>query len=161
MEKLLTKEIERKARKLANTVAASSGYPIYGFEYKNIILKACRKSVIDGFPLQDYFLGEIPTGDKSGVLAFFENITEYGMGENYNPNAHEIIFWCPYNSQIAIPHAMCNDGIGDYDEERENCFEAVYRLDHPQKGRRIIPKIKSRIDFELRHIKRLFGNFRR
>ena len=68
MEKQLTKEIERKARKLANTVAASSGYPTYGFEYKNIILKACRKSIIDGFPLQDYFLGEIPMGDKSGVL---------------------------------------------------------------------------------------------
>lgn len=160
MEKQLTKEIERKARKLANTVAASSGYPTYGFECKNIILKACRKSIIDGFPLQDYFLGEIPMGDKSGVLAFFENIAEYGMGEDYNPNAHEIIFWCPYNSQIAIPHAMCNDGIGDYNEERENCFEAVYRLEYPQKGRRIIPKIRSRIYFELLRIKRLFRNMR-
>ena len=37
------------------------------------------------------------------------------MGENYNPDAHEIIFRCPYDNQIAIPHAMCNDGIGDYD----------------------------------------------
>ena len=64
-------QIEHRARELANTVAASSGYPTHGYEYKNIILKACRKSVIDGFPLRNYFLGEIPTGDKSGVIAFF------------------------------------------------------------------------------------------
>lgn len=108
-------QIEHRTRELANTVAALSGYPTHGYEYKNIILKACRKSVIDGFPLQDYFHGEVPYGDKEGMLAFFENIAEYGMGENYNPDAHEIIFRCPYDSQIAIPHAMCNDGIGDYD----------------------------------------------
>ncbi len=160
MGKQLTKEIEYKARELANTVAASSGYPTHGFVYKYIILKACRKSVIDGFPLQDYFLGEIPAGDKNGILAFFENIAEYGMGKNYNPDAHEIIFLCPYNGKIAVPHTMCNDGIGDYEEKRENCFEAVYRLEHPQNGKRIIPKIKSRIDFELRHIRRYFRNVR-
>lgn len=45
-------QIEHRARELANTVAALSGYPTHGYEYKNIILKACRKSVIDGFPLQ-------------------------------------------------------------------------------------------------------------
>lgn len=133
---------DEKAQELAGVVAASSKLELsstdeddFKFIFEQIILKACRKSLIDGFPLQDYSLGEIPSGDKTGVLAYFENTEEYGMGENYNPNAHEIIFWCPYDSKIAVPYALCNDGIGDYIEERPNCFEAVYRIDYPQKGK--------------------------
>ncbi len=162
---------EHKARQLADIVAASSGLPPYGFEYEKIILKACRKSLIDGFPLQDYSLGEVPYGDKTGVLAYFENIAEYGMGENYNPKAHEIIFWCPYNRRIAVPNTMCNDGCGDYNEERPTCSEAVYQIEYPQKGRRFIHKIIGKILFNYyrhiyrhiwtikRHTKNFFGRY--
>lgn len=150
MEKQLTKEIERKAWELAKKIAASSGYPTHGYEYKNIILKACRKSVIDGFPLQDYFLGEVPYGDKEGILAHFENIAEFGTGENYNPEAHEIVFWCPHNGKIAVPHTLCDD-MGFYNEPRRNCFDAVYRIEHPQRSRRIIRHIIPKIRFYLRN----------
>jgi len=152
-------KFEHKARQLADIVAASSCLPPYGFEYEKIILKACRKSLMDGFPLQDYLLGEVPYGDKTGVLAYFENIAEYGMGENYNPNAHEIIFWCPYNRRIAVPNTMCNDGIGDYNEERSTCSEAVYRIECPQKSRWLIRRIIGKIECRLWHIKRHIRSF--
>lgn len=119
-ERKLTAEVERKARELANTVAASSSSDEGGFDYEQIILKACRKSVIDGFPLQDYFLWEVPNSDKTGVLVYFENINE----------------------------------------KRGNCFDAVYRLEHPQKGRRTIRKIIPKIvfNFRPRPYKRYFEN---
>lgn len=174
MKKQLTQEIERKARELAKTVAASSNLPgkilptepndedydeEYEFFYRDIILKVCRKSVMDGFPLQDFFLGEVPYGDNTGILAYFENIAEFGMGENYNPEAHEIVFWCPYKSKIAVPYTLCGD-MGLYNEKRRNCFDAVYRIEHPQKSRRIIQNIIPKIRFYLRNrpYKRYFEN---
>ena len=172
MKKQLKQEIERKAQELANTVAASSNLMPYTddeddddmFVYEQIIMKACRKSVIDGFPLQDYCLGEVPYGDKTGILAYFDNIAEYGMGENYNPNAHEIVFWCPYNSEIAIPHTLCcSSGIGLFNEKRKNCFDAVYQLEKPQKGRRVIRNNISRITFyfQHRHLMRYYRNLKK
>ena len=134
---LLTNEIENKAQALAAKVAASSGYAWKnGIEPKTreIILKASRRSIVDGFPLEEYRLDEIPYSDKFGSIAFFVNIAESGTGENYDPNAHEIIFRCEHNSNIAVPCALCSDGSGDFHERRDNCFNAVYQRESPQKS---------------------------
>lgn len=136
---LLINEIENKAQALAAKVAASSGYAWgNGIEPKTreIILKASRRSIVDGFPLDEYLLDEIPYSDRNGSIAFFVNIAESGVGtgENYNPNAHEIIFWCEHNSYIAVPCALCNDGSGDFHEQRDNCFNAVYQRESPQRS---------------------------
>ena len=140
MKTQLTQEIELKARKKAETIAKSSSVEIVDptnddmflsdkilSDYE-VILRACRKSVLDGFPLDKYCLREIPCIEEGCAIAYFNKIDEYGMGENYNPNAHEIIFVCDENKDVAVPYTTCNDGKGVYIEECADCFKAVYLI---------------------------------
>lgn len=95
-----------------------------------IIVKACRRSVIDGFPLEEYFfLYEEPIGINC-TAAHFAEIDEYDFevsdidNPNVNPDAHEIVFFCFEDDDIAIPWKPC-DGGACY-KKSANCFEAVY-----------------------------------
>ncbi len=96
-----------------------------------IIVKACRRSVIDGFPLEEYFfLYEEPIGINC-TAAHFVEIDEYDFFEvrdflnpDVNPNAHEIVFFCFEDENVAIPWKPC-DGGTCY-KKQANCFEAVY-----------------------------------
>lgn len=139
MNTQLTQEMEQKARAMVVTVAKSaSGVEIVDQTNDDLflsdgtlsdfglLLRACRKSVLDGFPLDEYCLIEVPCIEKGYAVAYFDKIGEYGTGENYNPNAHEIIFVCSEDEDVAVPYTSCNDGKGVYIEERANCFEAVY-----------------------------------
>ena len=137
MKTLLSQETEEKARKMAETVAKSSSVEIDNLisddmflsngalSYYGIILRSCRRCVIDGFPLEEYFLDEIPCIGIDYVVAYFENINEFGTEKNYNPKAHEKIFVCEEDKNVAVPYSTCNDGRGLYIEQRANCFEAV------------------------------------
>ncbi len=137
MKTLLSQETEEKARKMAEIVTKSSSVETGNLtsdslflsdgtlSYYGIVLRSCRRCVIDGFPLEEYFLDEIPYIGNDYVVAYFENINEFGTGENYNPKAHEIIFVCEEDKNVAVPYSTCNDGRGLYIEERADCFEAV------------------------------------
>ena len=108
LETIISAEIERKSFKLA--------------------LEILRNSIgIDNFPLHDYAMGEIASVTDEYMIMYFENKYEYGMGENYNPNAREIVFQCFFGNPVAVPYRMCNNGSGDYIEERNNCFDALYK----------------------------------
>ncbi len=147
MNTQLNQEKEMKARKMAEMIVKSSLAETVDttndelfLSNKNrryrllsdygLILRACRKSVLDGFPLDEYFLIETPCIEKGYVVAYFDKIDEYGVGDNYNPNAHEIIFLCREDEDVAVPYTECNDGKCVYIEERTDCIEAVYLRGH-------------------------------
>ena len=85
----ITYEIERKAAELALEIIKSNKN-IKIIEVKNIteedvrvflsLLAVCRKAVIDGFPLQDYFLEEIPSITNEYMIIYFANKYECEIG---------------------------------------------------------------------------------
>ena len=89
---------------------------------RQMLFMICRRAVIDKFPLDEFFIFEIPLQDKDfWVFVFFG--LEYNRE---NPSANEfrqIDFWI-YSSKkhpnkfIVSPAAL--------EEEKKNCFEAVY-----------------------------------
>lgn len=135
-ETVISAEIEKKASELAvevikNSIGKNNIIDMNNIDWSDLrahqcLISACRKAAIDDFPLDDYKMGEIPSVTDEYMLMYFENKYEYGMGEKYNPNAHEIIFQCFFGNPVAVPHRMCNNGDGDYIEERNNCFDALY-----------------------------------
>lgn len=137
----LPDELEKAAAELAEKLTLDCGYapsPTDEDEYDeyeytyNLIIKVCRKSLIDGFPIEDYANWEVPYGDEDGVLMSFVNKNEWGTGENYNPKCRCIDFWCQRDFDIAIPLGMA------YIPEEfpkwnnvpfETCGEAIYYAD--------------------------------
>lgn len=116
---------------IANVIATNSNVSLNTDPlFYQIILKAVRKSIKDGFPINKYRLGEVPVSNMDHMVAYFHNIAELNTR-----SMHEIIFICQNNSDKAIPYALCNDGDGDYIEERENCFSAVFQTEKPQQGK--------------------------
>lgn len=89
---------------------------------KRAFVKICKRAVMDNFPLNEFFIFEIPVCDKNfWVFVFFGQ--EYNK-ENPNQNEfRQIDFWI-YTSKkrpnkvIVTPTAL--------EEEKVNCFEAVY-----------------------------------
>lgn len=107
----LSEKLENAAAELAKKIAADNGYypddtdeddDEYEHAY-NLICKVCRKSLIDGFPIEDYEILEAPYSDSDGVLICWINKKEWGTGESYNPQCHRIDFWCQRDFDIAIP----------------------------------------------------------
>lgn len=107
----LSEKLEKAAAEFAKKIAADNGYypddtdeddEEYEYAY-NLICKVCRKSLIDGFPIEDYEIWEIPYGDNDGTLMCWVNKKEWGIGENYNPECRCINFWCQRDFDIAIP----------------------------------------------------------
>jgi len=121
----------------------SRNFMKYGLEYyeaaifdfkaelllKESLLKVCRKCIIDDFPLQDYYLFEIPYGDSNGCFMDFVHSAEYDSHHSKpkeNDCIHEIDFWCGYNSKLAIPQGtdkICSQFDCD------TCQDAVYKAD--------------------------------
>lgn len=91
------------------------------------LMSACRKAVIDNFPLKNYVLTEIPSVEEEYMIMYFDEPGGYRTAQNYDPNAYEIVFQCFYGKPVAIPLRMINNGRGDEMTERENCFEAAQR----------------------------------
>lgn len=89
---------------------------------RKAFVKICKRAVMDNFPLNEFFIFEIPVCDKNfWVFVFFGQ--EYNK-ENPNQNEfRQIDFWI-YTSKkrpnkvIVTPAAL--------EEEKANCFEAVY-----------------------------------
>jgi len=93
---------------------------------KEMLLKVCRKSLQDNFPLEDYFLWEIPYEDKNGWIMCFVNLNDFincHQLHKEDTKIREIDFWCPYNSRTAIPQ-----GLDNYSNlyNCETCFDAIY-----------------------------------
>ena len=89
---------------------------------RQMLFKICRRAVIDNFPLNEFFIFEIPVCDRDfWVFVFFG--LEYNR-ENPNQNEfRQIDFWIYSskkrpNKMIITPAAL--------DKEKKNCFEAVY-----------------------------------
>lgn len=137
LETIISAEIERKSFKLAleilrNSIGINQIINLNNIDWCDLqthqcLISACRKAAIDNFPLHDYAMGEIASVTDEYMIMYFENKYEYGMGENYNPNAREIVFQCFFGNPVAVPYRMCNNGSGDYIEERNNCFDALYK----------------------------------
>lgn len=93
-----------------------------GKRERKAFVKICKRAVMDNFPLNEFFIFEIPVCDKNfWVFVFFG--LEYNK-ENPNQNEfRQIDFWI-YTSKkrpnkiIVTPAAL--------EEEKANCFEAVY-----------------------------------
>lgn len=89
---------------------------------RKAFVKICKRAVMDNFPLNEFFIFEIPVCYKNfWVFVFFGQ--EYNK-ENPNQNEfRQIDFWI-YTSKkrpnkiIVTPAAV--------EEEKVNCFEAVY-----------------------------------
>lgn len=92
---------------------------------KEMLLKVCRKCLLDKFPLEDYYLFEIPYSDQYGWIMDFVNREEYESCHKSEADIkiHEIDFWCPFDKKLAIPQGLDNNS-NQYD--CNNCFEALY-----------------------------------
>ena len=90
---------------------------------RRMFLKVCHRAIVDKFPLDEFFIFEIPLSRKDfWVFSFFE--LEYKSKKNFTPgDFRQIDFWI-YKSKkrkskfIVSPVAL--------DTEKGNCFEAVY-----------------------------------
>lgn len=134
----LPDEIEKATAELAKKIAEDNGYypdptdedkyDDYEYAY-NLIIKVCRKSLIDGFSIEDYEIWEIPYGDEDGTLMCWVNKNEWGTGENYNPKCRCIDFWCQRDFDIAIPLKLVYmpyaDNVAD-SVPFATCGEAIY-----------------------------------
>lgn len=89
---------------------------------KRMFVKICRRAVIDDFPLDEFFIFEIPVCDSDfWVFVFFG--LEYNRENPSQNEFRQIDFWI-YSSKkrpnkfIVTPATL--------DKEKKNCFEAVY-----------------------------------
>lgn len=84
----------------------------------NALMSACRKAVIDKFPLQNYYIAEIPVSGDITIIVFAEN-ERYGK--------HEITFECSICKSIAEPQQYCLDEYGGtFIADCTNCYDAFY-----------------------------------
>lgn len=93
---------------------------------KEMLLKVCRKSLQDSFPLEEYMLWEIPYHDKNGWTICFVHKEDYFNCHRLNKKdtpIREIDFWCPHNALKAIPQGL-DKNSNQYD--CQSCFDAVY-----------------------------------
>ena len=62
---------------IANVIATNSNVSLNTDPlFYQIILKAVRKSIKDGFPINKYRLGEVPVSNMDHMVAYFHNIAE-------------------------------------------------------------------------------------
>ena len=130
----LPDELEKAAAELAKKIAADNGYypdPTDEDKYDeyehayNLIIKVCRKCLIDGFLIEGYKIWEIPYGDSDGKLMCWANKKDLETGES---KCHSIDFWCQRDFNIAIPLKLVDNNPDEfpYSVPFETCGEAVF-----------------------------------
>ena len=94
-------------------------------EIRQMLLKVCRKAVIDRFPLKNYFLYELPYEDNEGWIIMFAHREDYDNFHNRNMEnrIRGLDFWCSYAQKLAIPLYLTPKGEKKY---ADSCFKAVY-----------------------------------
>ncbi|MCI7350023.1 MAG: hypothetical protein MSH60_04630 [Ruminococcus sp.] len=115
----------KKKRAVANTALklamSMNDWKLLDKQEKRMFLKICFRAVIDKFPLDEYFIFEIPLRDKDfWVFCFFG--LEYKKDNPDESDFRQIDFWI-YKTKnkrkiMVVPAAL--------DEKKNNCFEAVY-----------------------------------
>ncbi len=89
---------------------------------RQMIFKICRRAVIDNFPLDEFFIFEIPLRDKDfWVFVFFG--LEYNRENPSQNEFRQIDFWI-YSSKKHSNKLIVSPA--SLDKEMKNCFEAVY-----------------------------------
>lgn len=96
----------------------------YAVLNKEMLLKVCRKCLKDGFPLDEYYLFEIPYRDENQWYIHFvnkDNCLRYKTDQN--TIIKEILFHCLIHRRMAIPVRFAENGDDLFDTD--NCFVAV------------------------------------
>lgn len=93
-----------------------------------MLLKVCRKCILDGFPLEKYILHEVPFDDEDEVIMDFVNKSDfdtYYEEEDGESKIKEIDFSCSKDikEKMATPLKMDEEGN---QEDCDNCFKCVY-----------------------------------
>lgn len=89
---------------------------------RKMFLKVCRRAVIEKFPLNNFFIWEIPLcNNEFWVFCFFGK--EYNKENPEECCFRQIDFWIykckkKKNKYVVMPAAL--------DKEKNNCFEAIY-----------------------------------
>ena len=89
LETRISAEIEKKSFKLAleilrNSIGENQIINLNDIDWCDLrthqcLISACRKAIIDDFPLHDYAMGEIASVTDKYMIMYFENKYEYGI----------------------------------------------------------------------------------
>lgn len=131
----ITPDIETKAIQIAEEILKNTLRNIYEEEKNNrldgvdwsdlrnflCLMSACRKAVIDDFPLKDYIITDVLPHADEYVIMYFSEPSGKRMTQTVDTYVRVIVFQYFLGNPVAIPHSDKGDDL----EARENCFNAV------------------------------------
>lgn len=93
----------------------------------NCFLSAIRKALQDNFPIEEWYLFEVPYGDKEGIIVYFVNKEDYDNvhWHKKDTDIRSLCFDCRYDKLYAQPMKEVTDENGTTLVEVKTCQEAI------------------------------------
>lgn len=105
----------------------------YGWDTADIwemkgFLSAIRKALRDNFALEEWYIFEVPYGDKEGIIVYFVNKEDYDNvhWHKRDTDIRSLCFDCPYDKLYAQPMKEVSDEKGTTLVEVKTCQEAIF-----------------------------------